>query len=141
MINKKSVYNCHFKTKVDNLKINTIQTFNIQLFANGLLKTKSPKSVDNYLADLSALWKFSIKHKITTNNPVILVDKPKYNNTRGYPLDFKESKRLFKTIINFKEPLYKQIFTFLLHGRKMNEVLSLTWDMIVLEKKTYGIGF
>ena len=141
LINKKSVYNCHFKTKFDNLKINTIQTFNIQLFANELLKTKSPKSVDNYLADLSALWKFAIKHKITTNNPVILVDKPKYDNTREYPLDFEESKRLFKTIINFKEPLYKQIFTFLLHGRRMNEVLSLTWDMVDLEKRTYSIGF
>lgn len=141
LINKKSVYNCHFKAKFDNLKINTIQTFNIQLFANELLKTKSPKSVDNYLADLSALWKFAIKHKITTNNPVVLVDKPKYDNTREYPLDLEESKRLFKTIINFKEPLYKQIFTFLLHGRRMNEVLSLTWDMIDLEKRTYSIGF
>ena len=141
LINKKSVYNCHFKAKFDNLKINTIQTFNIQLFANELLKTKSPKSVDNYLADLSALWKFAIKHKITTNNPVILVDKPKYDNTREYPLDFEESKRLFKTIINFKEPLYKQIFTFLLHGRRTGEVLNLTWDMIDLEKRTYSIKY
>lgn len=85
--------------------------------------------------------KFAIKYKITTNNPVILVDKPKYDNTREYPLDFEESKRLFKTIINFKEPLYKQIFTFLLHGRRMNEVLSLTWNMVDLEKRTYSIGF
>lgn len=141
LTNKMSVYNCHFKKNFDNLKINIIQTYNIQLFVNELLKTKSPKSVDNYLADLSALFKFAIKHKITTNNPVTLVDKPKYDNTREYPLDLEESKRLFRTIISFKEPLYRNIFTFLLHGRRMNEVLSLTWDMIDFEKRTYSIGF
>ena len=48
---------------------------------------------------------------------------------------------LFRTIINFKEPLYKDIFTFLLHGRRKDEVLSLTWDMIDLEKRVYYIGF
>lgn len=138
---KISNYNCHFKSKFEYLKINSIQTHNIQLFANELLKTKSPKTVDNCLADLSALFKFAIKYKITTNNPVILVDKPKYDNTREFPLDLEESKRLFKTITNYKEPLYKNIFTFLLHGRRTGEVLDLTWDMIDLEKKTYSIGY
>lgn len=138
---KKSAYNYHFKPIFDNLKINTIQTFQIQNFANNLLKTKAPKTVDNYLADLSALFKFAIKHKIATNNPVSLVDKPKYDNTREYPLDLEESKRLFRTIINFKEPLYKNIFTFLLHGRRKDEVLSLTWDMVDLERRTYSIGY
>lgn len=141
LTSKKSTYNCHFKSRFENLKINSIQTYNIQLFVNEVLKTKSPKSVDNYLADLSALFKFAIKHKITSNNPVILVDKPKYDNTREYPLDFEESKRLFNTITNFKEPLYKNIFTFLLHGRRSGEVLNLTWDMIDLEKRTYTIKY
>lgn len=140
-IHKNTAYNCHFRNKFDNLMIKNIQTIHIQNFSNELLKTKAPKTVENYLADLSALFKFAIKYKITTNNPVIFVDKPKYDNTREYPLDLEESKRLFRTIINFKEPLYRNIFTFLLHGRRTGEVLSLTWDMIDLEKRTYSIGF
>ena len=35
----------------------------------------------------------------------------------------------------------KNIFTFLLHGRRKDEVLSLTWDMVDLEKRTYSIGY
>jgi len=138
---KISTYNCHFKSRFGNLKINNIQTIDIQHFANDQLKTKAPKSVDNYLADLSAIFKFAIRNKFVFNNPVQNVDKPKYDNTLEYPLNLEESKRLFTTIINFNEPLYRGIFTFLLHGRRKNEVLSLTWDMINLENRTYEIGY
>lgn len=138
---KKSIYNCHFKNRFDNLIVKNIQTLHIQNFANDLLKIKAPKTVDNYLADLSALFKFAIRYKIAVNNPVTYVDKPKYDNTREYPLDLEESKRLFRTIINFQETLYKNIFTFLLHGRRTGEVLNLTWDMIDLEKRTYSIKY
>ena len=138
---KKSYYNAHFKNVFDNLAINNIQVFQIQNFANNLLKTKSPKTVDNLLADLSSIFKFAVKNKLITSNPVRQVDKPKYDNSRDFPLTLEESKRLCKTIINFQEPLYREIFTFLLHGRRKEEVLSLTWDMIDLEKRVYQIGF
>lgn len=138
---KISTYNCHFKSRFGNLKINNIQTIDIQHFANDQLKTKAPKSVDNYLADLSAIFKFAIRNKFVFNNPVQNVDKPKYDNTLEYPLNLEESKRLFTTIINFSEPLYRGLFTFLLHGRRRNEVLSLTWDMVNLENRTYEIGY
>ncbi|OCL90482.1 tyrosine-type recombinase/integrase [Aliarcobacter thereius] len=138
---KKSNYNAHFKSIFDNLFINNIQSFQIQNLVNTLLKSKAPKTVDNLLADLSAIFKYAMKNKYITNNPVLLVDKPKYDNLRDYPLNIDESKRLFRAIIDFKEPLYKEIFTFLLHGRRKDEVLSLTWDMIDLEKRVYYIGF
>ncbi|WP_419233778.1 tyrosine-type recombinase/integrase [Aliarcobacter cryaerophilus] len=138
---KTSNYNAHFKNVFDNFIINNIQVFQIQNFVNNLLKTKAPKTVDNILADLSSIFKFAIKNKMMINNPVLQIDKPKYDNTRDFPLTLEESKRLFKTIINFKEQLYREIFTFLLHGRRKEEVLSLTWDMIDLERKVYQIGF
>ncbi len=141
LLAKKSNYNTHFKAILDNSSINSIQAFHIQSLVNNLIKNKAPKTVDNLLSDLSALFKFAIKNKILTNNPVALIDKPKYDNTRDYPLNLEESKRLFKAIIEFKEPLYREIFTFLLHGRRKDEVLSLTWDMIDLEKRVYQIGF
>ena len=137
---KESNYNCHFKNRFGSIKMTKINSIIIQSFVNEQLAIKAPKTVDNYLADLSAIFKFSIKHKITTINPIAAIDKPKYDNTLEYPLNMEESKRLFNTIINFKEPLYRGIFTFLLHGRRRNEVLSLTWDMINLENRTYEIG-
>lgn len=138
---KLSNYNCHFKNRFGNQKIKNLKSIDIQYFANEQLKIKSPKTVDNHLADLSAIFKFAIKHKIAAVNPVMNVDKPKYDNTLIYPLNLDESKRLFNAIINFKEPLYKGVFTFLLHGRRRNEVLSLTWNMINLENRTYEIGY
>jgi integrase len=138
---KESNYNCHFKNRFGSIKMTKINSIIIQSFVNEQLIIKAPKTVDNYLADLSAIFKFAIKHKITTINPIAAIDKPKYDNTLEYPLNMEESKRLFNTIINFKEPLYRGIFTFLLHGRRRNEVLSLTWDMINLENRTYEIGF
>ena len=138
---KKSNYNTHFKPLFDNYLINNMQVFHIQNFVNDLIKTRAPKTVDNLLADLSSIFKFAIKNKMMINNPVSQVDKPKYDNTRDFPLTLEESKNLFKAIINFQEPLYREIFTFLLHGRRKDEVLSLTWDMIDLERKVYQIGF
>ena len=44
-------------------------------------------------------------------------------------------KRYLKAIINFNEPIYKDIFVFLLHGRRVNEVLDVKWEYIDVNQK------
>ena len=138
---KTSAYTCHFKDILDKKKISNIKNYDIQQIANKLLKNKKPKTAHNYISDLSTIFQFAIKHNLINSNPARNIELPKFDNIKVFPLNETESKSLFNTIINYHEPLFKGIFTFLLHGRRKNEVLSITWDMIDLEKKTYTIKY
>lgn len=42
-------------------------------------------------------------------------------------------------LLSYDVYMYKDIFLFLLHGRRRNEVLSLSWDMVDLEQRLYYI--
>ncbi|WP_424686556.1 MAG: tyrosine-type recombinase/integrase [Halarcobacter ebronensis] len=139
--NKQSTFNAHFKNNLSNIKINSISNLDIQKIANNLLKNKAPKTVQNIISDLAAIFEFAIKHKFLNENPAKNIDLPKFDNEKIFPLNEEESKRLFNTIINYEEPLYRAIFTFLLEGRRKDEVLSITWDMIDLERKIYTIKY
>ncbi|RXK00462.1 hypothetical protein CRU98_04700 [Arcobacter sp. CECT 8986] len=138
---KVSTYNVHYKPIFDNLNISKITNYQIQQFANNCLKTKAPKSVLNYVSDLSAFFNYAIRYKLINENPAKNIDLPKFDNERVYPLTVEESKKLFNTILNYHEELYRGVFTFLLQGRRKEEVLNITWDMIDLEKKEYTIRY
>ena len=138
---KESNYNAHFKINFDKKYIEKITNFEIQTFANELLKTKKPKTVKNITSDLAAVFEFARKHKYINENPSKNIDLPKFDNQKIFPLSPVESKRIFNTIINFREPLYRGIFTFLLEGRRKDEVLSIEWNMIDLEQKLYTIKY
>ncbi len=45
--NKENAYNVYFKNHFGNLKLNTIKNLHIQKFANKLLKSKAPKTIQN----------------------------------------------------------------------------------------------
>lgn len=138
---KQSTYNQHFKF-LDNRLLNSIDFETVQKLANTLLKNLKPKSVDNYMSDLSTIFKFAIKRNLFSGeNPVNNVELPKYDNQKVFPLNDQEVKRLFNTIINYKEPLWKGIYTFLLQGRRKDEVLSITWNDIDMDRRIYTINY
>ncbi len=60
-------------------------------------------------------------------------------NKRYFSHSLEYQQKLIKAIKEFEEPIYRDIFFFLLHGRRLNEVLSLEWDMIDLDRMTYLI--
>lgn len=139
--NKQSNFNAHYKNTLSNIKIDVITNLDIQKIANKLLKEKAPKTVQNIISDLAAIFEFAKKHKFLNENPAKNIDLPKFDNEKIFPLTEEESKRLFNTIINYEEPLYRAIFTFLLEGRRKDEVLSITWEMIDLKRKIYTIRY
>jgi integrase len=142
IITKTSTYNKHMKNEFGNKNINDIDINSIQNFANKLLKTNKPKTVDNYTSDLSSIFKFAIKRNLyDKENPVKNIELPKYDNERVFPLNEDEVKKLFNTIINFHEPLWRGVYTFLLQGRRKDEVLSITWEDIDLKQKIYTIKY
>lgn len=137
---KKGFYRKHIKDKYGDHLIHSLKFKDYQLLINDLLNSGlKPKTVKNIKDFLQVLYKMAVKLGYTEHNPLLDVELPKFDNKKhfNYPLGFQQ--RLIKAILDFDEPIYKDIFFFLLHGRRLNEVLSLEWEMVDLEQHIYYI--
>lgn len=72
-------------------------------------------------------------------SPATQISLPPLNNERGIDLSIKEIEKLFRELRDFQLPVVSQIFMFLMHGRRRNEVLTLKWTDIDLKNNTYVI--
>jgi integrase len=139
---KRGFYNNHIAPKFGTKYIDNIHYKDYQKLVNNLLSANvglSPKTVTNIKDLLRTMYKLAIKLEYIDKNPLIDIEIPRYDNTRNFYMTEEKIKELFQTIIKFDETLYRGIFTFLLEGRRLNEVLSLTWDMLDLERGSYLI--
>ncbi len=140
ILTNKGYYKKHLKNTLGFKKIDEINFLDIQLVINSLLNQGyKPKTCKNILSILKVVFKFAKKLKYVKDNPCDDVELPKFDNTRyfDFPLDIQ--KAFIKAILENETPITNDIFLFLLHGRRKNEVLSLTWDMVDLEQKIYQI--
>ncbi len=62
-----------------------------------------------------------------------------FESQRTFDLSSQEIKLLFQKLRDHQVSPYKEIFMWLMHGRRRNEVLSLKWNDIDLKKNTYAI--
>ena len=76
--------------------------------------------------------------ELIDKNPCELVELPKFDNKRYFDYSVNLQKRFIKAIVT-NQGYNADIFFFLLHGRRKNEVLSLKWQDINLKTKTYEI--
>lgn len=63
----------------------------------------------------------------------------KVNNERNISLSVKETKELFTELANYDHSIIRGVFMFLMHGRRLNEVLTLDWKDINFKAGTYTI--
>ena len=137
---KKGYYRKHIKDLFGDCDINSLKYKDFQLFVNDLLKTGlKPKTVKNIKDILQVVYKIAIRLEYASYNPLLDVEIPKFDNKRYFSYSLEYQQKLIKAIKEFNEPIYKDIFLFLLHGRRLNEVLSLDWHMIDLDKMLYYI--
>ena len=137
---KQSYYKTHFGHKYGHIIITDFKFKDAQLFANELVnKGLQPKTVKNIIDIFKVLYKYAIMNEYCEKNPFEFVQIPQFDNRIYFSFTEEEIKRFIKSIINYPETLYRGIFIFLLHGRRLNEVLSLTWDMVDFEKRVYFI--
>ncbi len=128
-------YHNHIQPIFGSRHIETIQYIEYQKFSNNLLLTFKPKTVKNILLVLTAIYKFARKIGVYKgDNVVSFVELPKFDNRRYFTLDAELQKQYIRAILSFDEPIYKDIFLFLLHGRRLSEVLSLTWQRLDLNE-------
>ncbi len=133
-------YNKHFKEKYGNNIITDFKFKDAQLFVNELLeKGLKPKTVKNIVNDFKVLFNYAIKNEYVNKNPFQYVEIPKFDNRIYFDFTEEEIKRFIRTALNYPDQKFRGIFTFLLHGRRLNEVLSLTWENIDFENEIYFI--
>jgi integrase len=135
-----SMYNKHIKPKFGKCTIQTITSVDYQNLINKLLSDeKSPKTLKNIKSLLHTMYNIGIKNSWIKDNPLLIVTIPKFDNTVLFHYSINIQKKFIKSIINYDELPYCDIFFFLLQGRRLNEVLSITWDMINFEDSIYHI--
>ncbi len=66
---------------------------------------------------------------------------PKFDNKKYFSLPKKEVAKLVEYIMGLDSQFYKTLYMFLLHGRRINEVLTLKYSNIDFINKTYTIGY
>ena len=137
---KISYYNKHFKENLGHYIITDFKFKNAQLFVNYLLsKDLKPKTVKNIVDIFKVLYKYAIMNEYCEKNPFEYVQIPQFDNKIYFNFTEEEIKRFIKTVLNFPDQKFRALFTFLLHGRRLNEVLSLTWDYVDFKNKVYFI--
>lgn len=134
-----ATYNKHIKPNLGLIDVSKISFLDIQVFCNDLIKQDYKiKTVKNILTKLRVIFKFSMKLELIDKNPCDFVELPKFDNKVYFDYGVKTQKRIINAIVNNINPT-ADIFFFLLHGRRKNEVLSLKWSDLNLKNRTYKI--
>ena len=137
---KVSYYNKHFRQKYGHIIITDFKYKNAQNFINELLaKDLKPKTVKNIVNDFKVLLNYAIKNDYIQKNVFAYVDIPSFDNRIYFSFTEEEIKRFIQAVLAYPDLKYRSIFIFLLHGRRLNEVLSLTWDNIDFDNDIYFI--
>lgn len=131
-----SIYNVHIKNQLGDKDISALKYLDYQNFANNLLKTKSVKTVKNILIVLKGLIKLAIKNDFYDDkNYIDYIELPQFDNKCYFTLNVELQQAYIKAILNHDEYPFSHIFIFLLHGRRLSEVLNLSWNQIDLNDK------
>lgn len=92
---------------------------------------------------LNPVFKFfnlkASKFGVQLVSPATQISLPPLNNERGLDLSITKIEELFKELRDFPLSPIREIFMFLMHGRRRNEVLTLEWTNVDFENSTYTI--
>ncbi len=129
-----SAYDNHILPVFGHRDIKSLTYVDFQNFANRLTTSgKKPKTVKNILSVLSGIYKFALKNDwYDGKNYPSMVELPKFDNKYYISIPVDLQKKYLMAVKNFDEPIYKDIFLFLLHGRRLGEVLNLKWEYLDL---------
>lgn len=134
-----SLYNKHFKDGLGLMDVEKINFIDVQKFCNSMIKQGYKiKTIKNIVAKLRVILKLAIKLEIIVKNPCDFIELPKFDNKRYFDYSVKIQQAFIKAISENKAPS-ADIFFFLLHGRRKNEVLSLKFSDINFKTRTYVI--
>ncbi len=116
-----------------------IQKATVRIKRAGLAERTSRKAYQY----VNPVFKFfnmkAAKFGINIPSPAKQQDLPPLNNERGLDLSIDEIKEVFKELRNYPVTPVREIFMFLMHGRRFGEVITLEWQDVDLKNNTYTI--
>jgi len=132
-----SNYNNHIAPYLGLKSIDAIHFIEYQRLANTLLERPlKPKTVKNIFVVLSGIVNYAIKMDMYLGkNYLEYVELPEFDNKQYFSTSKELQVKYIRALMSFNEPIYKDIFFFLLHGRRLGEVLGLEWEYIDLEQR------
>ncbi len=120
--------------------IDRIRKEHLQQAVNAALDAgRAPRTAQTIQAYSRPVFAYAIGKGYIETNPAANLNIPKFDNRRYFQMDEESARRLYRAILEYEEEPYRSIFVWLLHGRRLNEVLSLQWQHIDLEGGTYEI--
>ena len=133
--NQKYIFNKHL-AGIEEYSVNEIETSDLQSIVNSMLSSgAAPRTAKNIKDYLRPFFK-AIKVR---TNPAIDIELPSFDNTVYFELPDEKAKALISAMRNYPEPLVRGIFSFLLDGRRLGEVLLLEWSSIDFENQVYTV--
>jgi len=143
--NYQSDLNTHLISAFGDYLLSHLNQERIEHFFAGLIKIRSPKTVNNIRLTLHMLMSYALKIKYISYNPVF--DIPPYK-VEYEEMDFLKPEEIKLLLQHSREP-YKTIFlTAVLTGMRRGEVLGLQWgdidwnsNIIFVRRSIYWAGW
>ncbi|MDP2077334.1 MAG: site-specific integrase [Sulfuricurvum sp.] len=136
--NQKYIFDKHLKP-LENELLNDVSSDDLQIIVNNMITSgsapRTAKGIKDYLRPFFKAMK-------VVPNPAVDIELPSFDNAVKFELADDKAKKLMSAMMNYPEPTMRGIFSFLLDGRRLGEVLALQWSSIDFESHTYTVqGF
>ncbi len=133
-------YDKWIRSSIGELAIDKIYTSDMQNIVNSILRQgKKPRTAQTIQQLLRPVYNYAIDLGIVVTNPASKISLPAFDNTMDFNLTDEKRKDLYKAIQSYEIEKYKGIMLFLYFGRRLNEALTLRWENIDFDQKTYYI--
>lgn len=133
--NQKCLFDKHIKD-IEHLPVNEIENNDIQEIVNTMLKSglspRTAKGIQDYLRPFFKSMKI-------IPNPAQDIMIPTFDNTVNFELDEEMTKKFIHELKSYQEPTIMGIFSFLMDGRRLGEVLKMEWLSVDITNSTYTV--
>ena len=134
-----------FDTPIDDtvfgdLDIGDIRYSHCQKVINKLLENDAkPKTARNYKSALSTVFTYAIREGYLKENSAEYIKIPQFDNKKHMTLNQQDIKNLLTSIMRTRDEVFRLMFLFGFHGRRLGEILSLEIEQIDLTNQVYSI--
>jgi len=135
-------FDTHIKPVLGRQAIHTLETEQFQEIINKILKMgRAPRTAQTLQQIMRPLFKkeMATKGTLIKTNPIENTVIPRFNNEKTINITDEQAKALMEKIYSYEIPVMRSVLVWLTHGRRQGEVLSLKWENIDLENRTYTI--
>ncbi len=136
----RNIFKNHFSSQLKSKKLKQVTKDDFQKVINDMVNKKyKPSYIETIKSCFSPIFNDAIEKSLLQKNIIKSLKFPDYDANRYFTLSDEKAKALVQEIMNIADNQYRVMFMFLLRGRRAGEVLSLTWENINFENKTYTI--